>query len=189
MKNKSHMYNFKDLTGMTFGKLHVIKESGSKHGTIVWLCKCDCGKTTKVIGNTLRDGRTKSCGCGIGESIRKRLEFPNNEGLFRSLYRARRSDSLRREIPFELSMEEFREIIHYNCEYCNIKPSQIYRVSSKTKIYLYNGIDRVDNSKGYRPSNCVACCGTCNTMKGQLSLLQFLKQIHKIAKNRRENDI
>jgi hypothetical protein len=53
-----------DMTGKRFGKLVVIERHGScsnRHYT--WLCKCDCGKKSIVIGGKLRDGSTRSCGC------------------------------------------------------------------------------------------------------------------------------
>ncbi len=58
------MGKIKDLTGQRFGKLIVIKDSGQrKNRQVVWECKCDCGKITYVVGQALRTGHTKSCGC------------------------------------------------------------------------------------------------------------------------------
>lgn len=54
-----------DLTGQSFGDLIVLKESGDRalDGSVVWLCKCRCGNTCSVSANSLRTGKTKSCGC------------------------------------------------------------------------------------------------------------------------------
>ena len=55
---------FLDLTGRRFERLTVEKYIGkNKHGFSLWQCKCDCGKTTRVIGTNLTTGNTKSCGC------------------------------------------------------------------------------------------------------------------------------
>lgn len=53
-----------DETGNKYGKLTVIKydHTDKKQGAY-WLCACDCGLTTVVKGNRLRNGKTKSCGC------------------------------------------------------------------------------------------------------------------------------
>lgn len=58
------MGKIKDLTGQRFGKLVAIKPLDEKQNNkLVWLCKCDCGNETNVIGTKLTSGNTKSCGC------------------------------------------------------------------------------------------------------------------------------
>ena len=56
-------YNRKDLTGLRFGKLLVIKEVETETKGTSWLCKCDCGKDTIVKTADLLRGYTQSCGC------------------------------------------------------------------------------------------------------------------------------
>lgn len=51
-----------DLTGRTFGRLTVIQYDHSKNGAY-WLCRCECGKTKVIKGNSLTRGVTTSCGC------------------------------------------------------------------------------------------------------------------------------
>lgn len=69
-----------DMTGKRFGTLCVLglsPDTGKgKKPVVKWLCRCDCGKTVAVKGDSLRSGHTKSCGCGKvkhGESHKKRL--------------------------------------------------------------------------------------------------------------------
>lgn len=38
----------------------------------MWLCRCDCGKETHVIGKVLKRGDTKSCGCFANQQRRLR---------------------------------------------------------------------------------------------------------------------
>lgn len=53
-----------DLTGQKFGRLTVIRREGSsRSGKATWLCRCECGNTTVVIGSCLINGNTSSCGC------------------------------------------------------------------------------------------------------------------------------
>jgi len=53
-----------DLTGRRFGRLVVIGEHGrDKWNQAIWACRCDCGNETNVVGGSLRNGNTKSCGC------------------------------------------------------------------------------------------------------------------------------
>ena len=56
--------------GKRFGRLVVIaQDKYIKNRGTYWLCKCDCGNTTIVIGQNLRNGHTKSCGC-LGKETR-----------------------------------------------------------------------------------------------------------------------
>lgn len=50
--------------GDTFGRLTVVRELAErKGGKRQYLCRCDCGNETTVIGGSLRTGNTMSCGC------------------------------------------------------------------------------------------------------------------------------
>jgi hypothetical protein len=51
----------KNEVGKRYGKLVVIGEMPRKPR--YWRCKCDCGKETIVLGQSLRIGATTSCGC------------------------------------------------------------------------------------------------------------------------------
>lgn len=54
-----------DLTGMRFGSLTVLAEVGwDLTGHILWLCRCDCGRTRTVYEGKLKAGEATSCGCG-----------------------------------------------------------------------------------------------------------------------------
>ena len=61
-----------DITGQKFGKLTVIDCAGKLDGRrYYWNCQCECGNTTCVIGTYLRNGNTKSCGCGRYDGFKK----------------------------------------------------------------------------------------------------------------------
>lgn len=58
------MGKFIDETGNKYSRLTVISRAypeGKKGGW--WNCKCDCGAEIVVLGSSLRNGNTKSCGC------------------------------------------------------------------------------------------------------------------------------
>ena len=53
-----------DLTGQVFGKLKVLADTNERRsGKMVWLCQCECGNQVFVSSDSLRSGRTRSCGC------------------------------------------------------------------------------------------------------------------------------
>lgn len=55
----------RDLTGQRFGKLTVLSptEKRMDGGSIVWNCRCDCGRLAQVSGHRLVRGKARSCGC------------------------------------------------------------------------------------------------------------------------------
>lgn len=53
---------FQDITGNTYNKLTVISLNSKKHPA-KWNCICECGNHCVVIGSSLKNGGTKSCGC------------------------------------------------------------------------------------------------------------------------------
>ena len=61
----------KDLTGKKFGRLLVISIHGrTKANSVTWLCECDCGNETIVVGQNLTSKNTISCGCVFNEKVK-----------------------------------------------------------------------------------------------------------------------
>jgi HNH endonuclease len=53
-----------DLLNKKFGKLLAIEKTNKrKDGKVIWKCLCDCGNIVEVVGKSLKNGTTKSCGC------------------------------------------------------------------------------------------------------------------------------
>ena len=63
-KEIGHNPFFVDLTGQVFGKWTVISLSSKKasNGGLYWHCRCECGKERDVLGLSLRNHRSLSCG-------------------------------------------------------------------------------------------------------------------------------
>ncbi|MDR0491599.1 MAG: AP2/ERF family transcription factor [Oscillospiraceae bacterium] len=60
----------KDITGQRFGRLTVLRPTDQRRSeSVVWECQCDCGNIVLTIGNHLRSGATKSCGCWRKEKL------------------------------------------------------------------------------------------------------------------------
>lgn len=55
----------RDLAGQRFGRLLVLHRhpENTPAGKARWTCACDCGGEKVVIGNSLTQGSTVSCGC------------------------------------------------------------------------------------------------------------------------------
>lgn len=68
-----------DLTGKKFNHLTVIERAKNIGKETAWLCECDCENKTRIVvmGNHLKDGHTKSCGCWLRECVSKRMKKYN----------------------------------------------------------------------------------------------------------------
>lgn len=62
-KNNTAKVDF--MIGQNYGRLTVLSLDKSPHKRAgkFYLCKCECGKETIVLGSSLRSGHTRSCGC------------------------------------------------------------------------------------------------------------------------------
>lgn len=174
--------NFKDLTNKKFNKLTVIdfykrvKTNKNTSYRYYWKCKCDCGNISIVRGDSLINDKVKSCGClrkdRLGYSVASR----------NSLYSNYKNSAIRRGYNFNLTINEFEKLTKSNCFYCGIEPKQIFKNNFNNGNYIYNGIDRIDNSEGYFLENCVPCCGDCNLSKGTKTYDEFIDWINRILK-------
>ena len=82
-----------------------------------------------------------------------------------------RSSIEKRNKEVSLTKEEYFELIKKPCSYCNYY--------NEDEI---NGIDRVDNTKGYILENCIPCCKHCNRMKHILHPVFFIGKVKLISK-------
>lgn len=62
-----------DISNKTFGRLTAIEptEERGENGSVIWLCKCECGKYTHVSYTSLTLLRVRSCGCLGTESSQR----------------------------------------------------------------------------------------------------------------------
>lgn len=62
-----------NIVGKKFGKLLIESEVElrNKNGHILYLCLCDCGNKKEILGASIRQGLTKSCGCEHISAIKK----------------------------------------------------------------------------------------------------------------------
>lgn len=160
------------------GKLTIVNipKERTKAGAIYTLCDCNCGhKNIRIRADIFRSGKFNNCpGCGIWSSFDK-LGY---------VYSSYKDCSKNRNIEFNLTKEDISKIIYNKCHYCNDPPEErLVKCHKKFKSIAYNGIDRVDSSKGYIIGNVVTCCYKCNIAKSDLTYNEFLNLIKNIYNN------
>lgn len=177
-----------DLAGERHHHLVVQDQAGrdARHNQ-VWNCLCDCGQSTTATTSQLMRGQKKSCGCRIGEAQRgiARPHTSLGQGIAarNKLVALYKRQARSRGYLWLLTLAECEALFQGPCFYCGAAPSQSFTTgvpNTFTGAYTYNGIDRVDNAKGYMATNVVSCCGPCNRAKGTRSLDEFVDWIDQI---------
>ena len=158
---------FIDLTGQRFGRLTVIERVGTQCGHPQWRCKCDCGKEVFSLTGDLRKGKTKSCGCmrterapsiaKIGGSVRgAQMKKHGMSGT--RLYKIWKSMRERCNNPHDKFYADYGgRGIRVCPEWDDFEVFYNWAMSHGYDPNAPFGectIDRIDNDKGYEPSNC-----------------------------------
>ena len=172
----------RDLTGEKFGRWKVIRLVGrnDKRREFLWLVRCDCGNEKTIRGDMLKSGQSKSCGCLKNEISRNRWLKSPGEGTINNIINSYKHHAKKRGMMLELTREQIINIMSKNCYYCGKEPSNVSKSQYNNGDFIYNGIDRIDNSKGYTIENAVPCCGMCNHSKDVLSENDFLSWIKQV---------
>lgn len=167
---------FRDETGNRYGRWLVLSRAAeNKGGSAAWVCHCDCGTVRAVKSDSLHSGRSKSCGC----LHFVRFSLPSGVAAFNDIFRNARRRAMASGREWKLTKEQVRFLTKQDCYYCGQAPSQSMGGKRHNGFYTYNGLDRVDNTKGYTIENVVPCCGTCNIAKRATSLNEFRDWIAK----------
>ncbi|KKN54331.1 hypothetical protein LCGC14_0593090 [marine sediment metagenome] len=113
-------------------------------------------------------------------------KLPKGHASRNALVRRYKYSAKRRNLEFDLSLGDCEKLFGNVCYYCGSNPQQIITQKNYNGYFEYNGIDRVNNAKGYTVENVVTCCVKCNSMKRDMVLHEFLKHVEKISNYRME---
>jgi 5-methylcytosine-specific restriction endonuclease McrA len=184
-----------DLSGERFGRLVVVHEILPRESYIRYKCVCDCGVEVSILKGNLKNGTTNSCGCLLTETSKENIK-KSHQARVRYLPQDLSSQRAweRNYRDGDLSLEDFRILSQCMCYYCGASPSNIAnwykgdKRSSQSRIdaanFVYNGLDRIDNSKLHIKNNVVTCCYSCNKAKMEMTLNDFRNHIVKVLLNR-----
>lgn len=136
-----------DLTGERFGRLTVIEKIPSNNTNARWLCKCDCGNYTDVLGTTLRRGESKSCGCLRADEMKKKMTTHGHskERLATIWY------SMKQRCRFR---EDYAGRGIKVCSEWEDSFDAFYKWSMENGYANDLSIDRINNDGDYEPGNC-----------------------------------
>jgi len=170
-----------ELTDWTF-----VSESHSNHNTgrRYVNARCKCGREKVICINNVRCGNSICCGLSPCRGVERDKDVEVGYKAILYVYKKHAKD---RNLTFNLDYNYFKELTKDICYYCGIEPTQVYqlkdpktgRIRSGVPI-KYNGIDRVDSTKGYNNDNVVTCCKVCNRAKSNLPLDEFKEWITRV---------
>ena len=167
--------------GTRLGRLVVteVLPERARNGYRVYLCSCDCGNRKKVISANIH--RTKSCGC-LKREPKLTHRIPDGGAALNELYsKTKRGAVVHRNYEWGISKEDFRNLTSQPCHYCGAPPVDIFNKGRYSSDYKANGLDRVDNLKGYILENVVPCCERCNRAKFTGSYGEFQTYLDRLV--------
>lgn len=182
-----------DLAGKKFGMVQVLHYTRSINNAAYWKCRCDCGREYEYLGHYFNDKTRipKNCGCLRGLSVSKAKANKDPLAVARNnAFWVFRRNAKKRNLKVSITYEQWYELSQGSCFYCGTFRSNTNKVGGDPKFcgrlpFLYNGIDRLDNSIGYTPENSVSCCKNCNFAKHAMSVDDFLSMVKNIYEYRR----
>ncbi len=182
------IYKYKDLCGEVFGTLTALYRGNdviTKNRTSMsWVCKCECGSIKQYNISNLLAGRKKlkngeikifSCGC--------KSSLPFGVSACKAVFRQYKVHAANRGYEFAIGWDDFVSLTNKNCHYCNAAPKNKIGKTERKRgngHYIYNGIDRMNNNKGYTLDNVVPCCRRCNRAKDVMGRDDFLGWIREV---------
>ena len=133
----------------------------------------DDGNIVKTTYNAFHNGTTL-------HPIEGNSKYEIHDRIAHRIYESYIAGAQKRNIVFELSDEDVKKLIFQPCVYCG---SNGYNDFSKHKHLglLYNGIDRIDSSKGYTIDNVVSCCKKCNITKSSLPYNDWIVYLDRLS--------
>lgn len=143
---------FIDMTGVDFNGCRVVRLAESNGKKARWECICFCGKPFEVLGTSIRNNNTKSCGC-LRSKKGKEINTTHG-GSNTRLYHIWNNMKSRCLNP---NNEAYNR---YGGRGIKIQQSWIDNFSEFRKWSLNNGysdeltIDRIDNDGNYEEGNC-----------------------------------
>ncbi|MFT8319345.1 MAG: hypothetical protein ABF649_00750 [Bacillus sp. (in: firmicutes)] len=103
----------------------------------------------------------------------------DNSPAIRKVYYKYGLQAERRGYNFDIPYEFFTYLTSQKCHYCGNKPLS-KEITRSGHVYVFNGLDRIDNNKHYTLDNVIPCCKICNQMKSNLEHHVFIEQVRKI---------
>ena len=147
-----------DLSGQAFVRLTVLGRAGSTPaGAPLWQCRCSCGAIKIIMGQKLRTGRTKSCGCYSADIAAERWTVHGHSSSrlpnFTPEFRTWRAIKVR---CYGRTHKQYPDYGGRGIVMCDrwLNDFEAFFADMGPKPSPGHTIDRIDNDGNYEPGNC-----------------------------------
>lgn len=146
----------KNEVGNHYGRLCVVSRNGSIDGKAAWLCLCACGKEITVTGDSLRQGKQKSCGCFRSDNTAERF-FKHGQSNGGGIKRESSTYKSWQEMWARCTRQSHSSYPNYGGKGIKVCPEW-----SDFTVFLTDmgdrpvntSLDRINNEEDYGPFNC-----------------------------------
>lgn len=175
----------KNEIGNVYGKLTVIAPAQNrridKKGNAYWLCRCKCGKQKEIMGNNLRGGRSRSCGC---ETYKTKSRHPGWKGyrdISGTYFSAIRAGAKIRGITFKISIQYIWKIFLKQNKKCALTGLLLTLPQSSKDRLATASLDRIDSRRSYTKENLQWIHKDLQPMKMDLTQEKFIHYCKLVA--------
>lgn len=136
-----------EMEGRRYGRLLVVRfHSRNRHKQRMFLCSCDCGNEIVVVGASLRQGYTRSCGCF-------HREVSTSHGMYNSPEHVAWSGMWSR--CTNPKIYAYKWYGARGISVCNRwKSFENFYEDMGSRPSAKHSIDRINNNGNYEPGNC-----------------------------------
>jgi len=149
-----------NLTDSKFNKLSVIKQVENRNKQRKWMCLCECGNTCTATTAALRSGKKQSCGClrkatALNQAMKLKKHGACSNGKVSSEWRSWYAMRCRCTKKYDVAHTSYAANGITVCErWLSSFENFLADMGPKPIDGQRYSIDRIDNTRGYEPSNC-----------------------------------
>jgi hypothetical protein len=144
--------------------------------------KCSCGSETVKRVHDLFRKRVKPVPlCCGNKDCDNGVKVTHEEACINELYSKYKRGAKERNLKFDIDKKLFKKVITKPCVFSGEAPSNKKVCWRGYPPFYYGSIDRIDNKKGYIPTNIQPCTTKNNFTKGVDTVAGFVNNSHKVS--------
>jgi hypothetical protein len=167
-----------NVLGLRFGHLTALERVGRHptQRTAIWKWRCDCGNEREIEARRVVAGHTRTCGkCELKHKLTSE-SVSNKSALGKRVtreYQRYIEKAKRRRKKWQLTLEEFSQLVTSNCTLCNTPPS----------LQHLNRIEPASSEMQYTLGGVYVQCPKCEQTYSKVGISQIIERIFAAHKH------